>query len=95
VTPQLDIVFYAVRSSEGTPEASSALAKRVFDAAAERNLHLALATLPVRFFPANTFSRHADMHVTCLRSVMMKPDHLAWMNEIWQRLEGALTECTR
>jgi hypothetical protein len=35
------------------------------------------------------------MHVTCLRSVMMKPDHLAWMNEIWQRLEGALTECTR
>jgi glutamate/tyrosine decarboxylase-like PLP-dependent enzyme len=94
VTPQLDIVFYAVRSSEETPEASSALAKRVFDAAAERNLHLALATLPIRFFPANTFPRHADTHVTCLRSVMMKPDHLAWMNEIWQRLESALTECT-
>jgi glutamate/tyrosine decarboxylase-like PLP-dependent enzyme len=90
--PQLDIVFYAVRSPEGTPEASSALAKRVFDATAERNLHLALATLPVRFFPANTFSRHADTHVICLRSVMMKPEHFAWMDEIWQRLEGAVTE---
>jgi glutamate/tyrosine decarboxylase-like PLP-dependent enzyme len=92
IAPQLDIVFYAVRSPEGTPEASSALAKRVFDAAAERNLHLALATLPVRFFPVNAFPRHSDAHVTCLRSVMMKPEHLAWMDEIWQRLNGVLTE---
>jgi glutamate/tyrosine decarboxylase-like PLP-dependent enzyme len=92
MAPQLDIVFYAVRSPEGTPEASSALARRVFDAAAERNLHLALATLPVRFFPAHAFPRHADGHVTCLRSVMMKPEHLAWMDEIWVRLDDALSE---
>jgi tyrosine decarboxylase/aspartate 1-decarboxylase len=90
--PQLDIVFYAVRSSEGTPEASSRLAQRVFDAAAKHHLHLALATLPVRFFPPDTFSCHADAQVTCLRSVMMKPEHLAWMEQIWQRLTAALTD---
>lgn len=92
VAPQLDIVFYAVRSPEGTPEASSALAQRVFDAAAKRDLHLALATLPVRFFPQDVFSCHADAQVTCLRSVMMKPEHRAWMDQIWQRLDLALNE---
>jgi glutamate/tyrosine decarboxylase-like PLP-dependent enzyme len=91
MAPQLDIVVYAVRSPDNSPEASSSLAKRVFDAAAERNLHLALATLPVRFFPEGAFP-HADDSVTCLRSVMMKPEHLAWMDEIWQRLDRALNE---
>jgi glutamate/tyrosine decarboxylase-like PLP-dependent enzyme len=87
--PQLDIVFYAVRSREQTPEASSALAKRVFDEAANRDLHLALAALPVRFFPPNTFPGHSTGNVTCLRSVMMKPEHLAWLDQIWQRLDQA------
>jgi glutamate/tyrosine decarboxylase-like PLP-dependent enzyme len=87
--PQLDIVFYAVRSREQTPEASSALAKRVFDEAASRDLHLALAALPVRFFPPDTFPGHTTGNVTCLRSVMMKPEHLAWLDQIWQRLDQA------
>lgn len=90
--PQLDIVFYAVRSPEGTPESSSALAQRVFHAAAERNLHLALATLPVRFFPVDAFPGDVHAQVTCLRSVMMKPEHLAWMDQIWQRLDDAVAE---
>jgi glutamate/tyrosine decarboxylase-like PLP-dependent enzyme len=89
VPPQLDIVFYAVHSPEQTPEASSALAKRVFDEAARLNLHLALATLPLRFFPSEAFPGHTGGHVTCLRSVMMKPEHLAWLDEIWQRLDQA------
>jgi len=88
--PQLDIVFYAVRSKEQTPEASSALAKQIFDEAAARDLHLALAALPVRFFPPNTFPGNATCNVTCLRSVMMKPEHLAWLDQIWQRLDQAI-----
>jgi len=90
--PQLDIVFYAVRSPDGTPESSSALAQRVFHAAAERDLHLALATLPVSFFPEEDFPHRADTQITCLRSVMMKPEHLAWMDQIWRRLDDALAE---
>jgi glutamate/tyrosine decarboxylase-like PLP-dependent enzyme len=89
--PQLDIVFYAVRSPEQTPEASSALAKRVFDEAARLDLHLALATLPIRFFPPATFLDHSSGDVTCLRSVMMKPEHFEWMERIWQRLDEATT----
>jgi glutamate/tyrosine decarboxylase-like PLP-dependent enzyme len=87
--PQLDIVFYAVYSPQQTPEASSALAKRIFDQAARLDLHLALATLPLRFFPPGTFPEHSSGSVTCLRSVMMKPEHLEWLDQIWQRLDQA------
>jgi tyrosine decarboxylase / aspartate 1-decarboxylase len=90
--PQLDIVFYAVRSPEQTPDASSALAKRIFDEAARLDLHLALASLPLRFFQPDTFPGHASGSVTCLRSVMMKPEHLAWLDQIWQRLDQATNQ---
>jgi len=83
--PQLDIVFWAVRSE--SPAHSSALAQRIFDEAARLDLHLALANLPVRFFPSNTWPEAASGYVTCLRSVLMKPEHLAWIDEIWQRLD--------
>ncbi|HTF71421.1 MAG TPA: hypothetical protein VK638_53010, partial [Edaphobacter sp.] len=56
---------------------------------ARLNLHLALATLPTRFFPPATFPGHSSGDVTCLRSVMMKPEHLEWMDRIWQRLDQA------
>jgi glutamate/tyrosine decarboxylase-like PLP-dependent enzyme len=89
--PQLDIVFWAVHAT--TPEASSALAQRVFDEAAKRDLHLALAKLPVRFFPQNSWENYLEgdrqTNVTCLRSVLMKPEHLLWLDQIGQRLEAA------
>jgi tyrosine decarboxylase / aspartate 1-decarboxylase len=89
--PQLDIVFWAVRAA--TPEASSALARLLFDEAAQRDLHLALAKLPVRFFPQNSWKNFPPVDpqatVTCLRSVLMKPEHLLWLDQIGQRLEAA------
>jgi glutamate/tyrosine decarboxylase-like PLP-dependent enzyme len=90
--PQLDIVFYAIRSKEQTPEASSILAKRIFDEAARLDLHLALASLPLRFFPPDVFPGHTTGSVTCLRSVMMKPEHLAWLDQIWKRLDQATSQ---
>ena len=88
---ELDIVFWTVRAS--TPAASSALAQQIFDEAAKRDLHLALAKLPVRFFPQNSWknSPEPDPHgtVTCLRSVLMKPEHLLWLDHLWQRLDAA------
>jgi glutamate/tyrosine decarboxylase-like PLP-dependent enzyme len=90
--PQLDIIFWAVRAP--TPEASSALAQRVFDEAAKCNLHLALAKLPVRFFPQNSWQNSSQIDpqttVTCLRSVLMKPEHLLWLDQIGQRLDAAV-----
>jgi tyrosine decarboxylase/aspartate 1-decarboxylase len=86
--PQLDIAFWAVRAE--TPQISSKLAQRIFDEAARLDLHLALANLPVRFFPANAWPHSEQIKtVTCLRSVLMKPEHLAWLDQIWQRIESA------
>jgi tyrosine decarboxylase/aspartate 1-decarboxylase len=89
--PQLDIVFWAAR--EAAPESSSARAQRIFDEAARRDLHLALAKLPVRFFPQNSWKNSPQIDpqttVTCLRSVLMKPEHLLWLDQISQRLEAA------
>ena len=89
--PQLDILFWAVRAD--TPEASSALAQRIFDEAAKIDLFVALAKLPVRFFPQNSWKNSARIDpqttVNCLRSVLMKPDHLLWLDQLWQRLDAA------
>jgi tyrosine decarboxylase/aspartate 1-decarboxylase len=89
--PQLDIVFWAVKAP--TPEASSALAQQIFDEAAKRDLHLALAKLPVRLFPQNSWENSSQTDpqttVTCLRSVLMKPEHLLWLDHLWQRLDAA------
>jgi glutamate/tyrosine decarboxylase-like PLP-dependent enzyme len=89
--PQLDIVFWAVGAA--TPEASSALAQRIFDEAGRRDLHLALAKLPMRFFPQSLWENLPQIDpqstVTCLRSVLMKPEHLLWLDHLWQRLDAA------
>lgn len=84
--PELDIVVWALRAS--SPAESSQLAQRVFDRAAAAGLHLALAHLPARFFPRADWAG-AGGTVTCLRSVLMKPEHLPWLDEIWGRLDKA------
>jgi glutamate/tyrosine decarboxylase-like PLP-dependent enzyme len=89
--PELDIVFWAAHAA--TPEESSARAQRIFDEAARRDLHLALAKLPARFFPQdswqNPLQKDPETTMTCLRSVLMKAEHLLWLDQISQRLEAA------
>ena len=87
--PMLDIIFWAVKGT--TVVESSSKAQAIFKQARQMDLYLALAELPVRFFPADIWPDHTEdeAHVTCLRSVMMKPEHLAWSDEIWRRLDAA------
>jgi tyrosine decarboxylase / aspartate 1-decarboxylase len=86
--PQLDIVFWAAKST--TPANSSTLAQHIFDEAARLDLHLALANLPISFFPTDAWPQtEQNKTVTCLRSVLMKPEHLSWLDQIWERLESA------
>jgi tyrosine decarboxylase / aspartate 1-decarboxylase len=89
--PTLDILFWTPRSP--TPDESSALAQAIFDEARRRNLYLALATLPARFFPADAWLQAtplpAEATVTVLRSVLMKPEHLEWVDEIARRVNAA------
>jgi glutamate/tyrosine decarboxylase-like PLP-dependent enzyme len=89
--PELDIVIFAPRAMS-VSEASS-LSRKIFDAAAKRNLHLAVAELPVDFWAANLGEMQRDKEtMTCLRSVLMKPEHLEWVPRIWEELSGAASE---
>jgi glutamate/tyrosine decarboxylase-like PLP-dependent enzyme len=86
--PELDIVVWAVKA--GTLEQSSMLAQAIFDEAARRGLHLALVALPVRFFTEGMWPGASPTKVVrCLRSVLMKPEHAAWMPEIYRLLADA------
>ena len=83
--PELDIVVWQV-AAEILAE-SSRRAQSIFDQAASANLHLALVQLPVAFFDASADNRFAKGEtLTCLRSVLMKPEHEAWMDRIWDVL---------
>jgi tyrosine decarboxylase / aspartate 1-decarboxylase len=83
--PELDIVVWTVKAA--TLVESSQRAQEVFDRAAQSGLHLALAHLPARFFAeAKWNDAREGSTVTCLRSVLMKPEHLCWIEEIGDRL---------
>jgi tyrosine decarboxylase/aspartate 1-decarboxylase len=69
---------------------ASRLAQAIFDEAAKRELHLALAQLPVGLFPEGSWpDSPSNATVTCLRSVLMKPEHLDWVDRIWEILVAA------
>ena len=86
--PELDILVYAPRAA--TLAESSARSRRIFDAAAKRGLHLALAELPAAIWDGRDLAPCADRPtVTCLRSVLMKPEHFDWLDAIWERLHLA------
>jgi glutamate/tyrosine decarboxylase-like PLP-dependent enzyme len=83
--PELDIVVYAPRAA--SVSAASALSRKIFEAAAKRNLHLAVAELPAQFWAENLVGMKRDREtLTCLRSVLMKPEHLDWVEPIWELL---------
>jgi glutamate/tyrosine decarboxylase-like PLP-dependent enzyme len=90
--PELDIVVWKLRAE--TVERASQLAQNFFDACAARDLHLALVQLPDSWFaPASGGANSIESKtVTCLRSVLMKPEHEAWMDPIWERMTAASAE---
>jgi glutamate/tyrosine decarboxylase-like PLP-dependent enzyme len=79
--PQLDIVVYAVNAADAAT--ASEKASKVFDAAADKDLHLALVNIPSaivsHYWPELEINRDT---VACLRSCLMKPEHLEWVDEI-------------
>ena len=83
--PELDIVVWAPRAASAS--AASAESQRIFDAAAGNDLHLALIQLPVGFFADVWPELVKDRdYVLSLRSVLMKPEHEHWLDQIMQRL---------
>ncbi|MDX1516355.1 MAG: aminotransferase class V-fold PLP-dependent enzyme [Woeseiaceae bacterium] len=86
--PELDIVVYFPNAADAA--SASAKSRHVFAAAAKQNLHLAMIELPsdlVRYY-APDLDANAKT-VTCLRSVLMKPEHADWVDRIVRILEAA------
>ncbi|MFT5451173.1 MAG: tyrosine decarboxylase/aspartate 1-decarboxylase [Enterobacterales bacterium] len=81
--PQLDIVIWAPKAQ--TASEISQLSQKMFDDAAKQNLHLAVMKVPRKlvepYWPDVVFDQET---VSCLRSCLMKPEHLAWIDEIWK-----------
>lgn len=81
--PELDILIWAPKASKASE--ISALSQQLFDAAAEENLHLAVMTLPAEMLKKHWPDVEFDAdQVSCLRSCLMKPEHLSWVEEIWR-----------
>lgn len=90
--PETDIVVWKLHAEPA--ERASELAGEIFAACAARNLHLALVQLPQRWFHSGNESLQAKgtERVTCLRSVLMKPEHEAWLDRIWKAYTDSCNE---
>jgi len=89
--PELDIVVYAVDATDSSTATGRAL--KLFAKAAEHDLHLALIELPVdlvRHYAPGL--RKNSETVTCLRSVLMKPEQCDWLERIVRILDTSATE---
>ncbi len=83
--PELDILVFLPKG--GSLQQISARSRRIFEAAARKGLHLAVAELPVKFW-SSLKPESGSATVTCLRSVLMKPEHLEWIGRIVSVLES-------
>jgi glutamate/tyrosine decarboxylase-like PLP-dependent enzyme len=89
--PELDIVVFTPRAAKVSE--ASVLSRAIFEAAAKRDLHLALAELPLHFWQENLGAMQRDREtLTCLRSVLMKPEHFDWVERIWELLSASTSE---
>lgn len=89
--PELDIVVWAPRARDARE--ASARSRAIFEACARRGLHLAVAQLPSAFFDHDEVRVGRDAPtVACLRSVLMKPEHLDWVDRIAALLDEATDE---
>jgi glutamate/tyrosine decarboxylase-like PLP-dependent enzyme len=89
--PELDIVAYAAVAPDA--KQASERARKIFTLAAQNQLHLAMMELPVELVQVYLPELDANAKtVTCLRSVLMKPEHGAWLDQIFNILEACASE---
>jgi glutamate/tyrosine decarboxylase-like PLP-dependent enzyme len=84
--PELAILAFVPKGD--SIEEISAKSRGIFETAARKGLHLAVAELPVKFW-SSLKPQSGRATVTCLRSVLMKPEHLEWVGRIVELLKNA------
>ncbi|MGH3672748.1 MAG: pyridoxal phosphate-dependent decarboxylase family protein [Pseudonocardiaceae bacterium] len=83
--PELDVVIWAPRGMCASE--ISRRSRAIFSAAASAGLHLAVATFPRTLLESTWHDVVWDQDdVVCLRSCLMKPEHLDWVERIWHTL---------
>jgi tyrosine decarboxylase / aspartate 1-decarboxylase len=88
--PELDIVVWAIAAPSVSEASRRAL--EIFGSAERLGLYLAVAELPVAFFAESLGPMRVDAEtISCLRSVLMKPEHLDWIDRIIALLERAVS----
>jgi glutamate/tyrosine decarboxylase-like PLP-dependent enzyme len=91
LAPELDIVIWTPNGS--TISTISQRSQQLFHEAMKRHLYLATFKYPVSLLPESWSCVTMDQpFVTCLRSCLMKPEHLNWMDQIWNILDQSITE---
>ena len=85
--PELDLVVWAPQGA--TASEVSQKSQAIFEKAAELDLHLAVTQVSQGLaWPELEWDQP---RLACLRSCLMKPEHLEWLPEICGRLEQAAT----
>ncbi|MFW5900128.1 MAG: pyridoxal phosphate-dependent decarboxylase family protein [Desulfovermiculus sp.] len=86
--PELDILVWAPRAERASQ--ISHQTRKIFAAAGRQNLHLAVASFPRPLLePAFDITWDQD-HIVCLRSCLMKSEHLEWTERIWEILDQVM-----
>lgn len=89
LNPELDIVVWAPDGE--TASQISDRSERLFQAAARENLHLAKFKYPSSMLESRWSDVKFDRNdVVCLRSCLMKPEHLDWIETIWEILDRSI-----
>ena len=87
--PELDIVIWAPKAQSLSH--ISGKTKDMFQSCATKNLHLAVSSFPAKLLPEHWSGIAIDQdHVSCIRSCLMKPEHLDWMDKIWEIIDNEM-----
>lgn len=93
ISPTLDIVVWCVKGKSFSE--ISQLSKRLFIACEQQHLYLALFQFPAKLIDVHLYPEWKSVekdaeHIVCLRSCLMKPEHLDWVERIWELLEKSI-----
>lgn len=85
LNPDLDIIIWASKAK--TTSEISALSEAAFNEAEKRDLYLATFSFPSELIKKSYPDVEIDTeYTTCLRSALMKPEHIDWLDRIWDVL---------
>ena len=87
--PELDIVVWYIRAK--STQKISDLSRKFFKEAEKNNLFLSLLNIPSSKINLDNVLINSE-NVTCSRSCLMKPEHLNWVEELWNRIQKTMDE---